>query len=268
MTFRLIAALAAVCVAVFAVADSLFFGALDSGARTLYNASARTLLLALVAAAAALAASRFGWTREYVGRAWTLFAVAYGVLTAGEVLRRFFTNASLASEICIVVANLAIIAAYVVTARSFKAAGLDFGGSRMKTMIATGISLVIALLLCHQSIIGGFAALRAGSFTPSDLVSPLADVVTFALVAPLLLTAFALRGGQQFWMFALLTIGTVGWMINQGTGTLFELAGGASAEALRAGRMTGFAMACIFIAAAAFTQWLAAQRTLRGVAHV
>ena len=267
MTFRWIAILAAACVALFAFADSLAFGALDDASRLLYNASARTVLLALVAVAAGLAASRFGWWGEYVGRAWTLFFVAYAVLTLGELTRRFTQNAA-AAEICIVVANIALVGAYFLTARSFKAAGLDFGGSRTKTIVATAISLVIAIALCHDSIIGGFNSLRAGHFTPSDLVSPLADVITFALVAPLLLTAFALRGGQQFWMFALLTTGTVGWMINQGIGTLFEAAGGVSATALRTGRMTGFAMACIFIAAAAFTQWLAAHRTTRGVASV
>lgn len=31
--------------------------------------------------------------------------------------------------------------------------------------------------------------------------------------------------------------------------------------------MTGFAMACFLIAAAALTQWLAAQRAVRGAQH-
>ena len=266
MTFRWIAVLAAACVISFAFADSLLFGSLDEASRVFYNASARTALLALVAAAAGLAASRFGWWREYVGRAWTLFFVAYGVLTIGEFTRRFTANIT-AAEICIVIANIALVGAYFLTARSFKAAGLDFGMSRAKTFLATAVAIVIAFALCHASIISSFNALRGGSFTPSDLVSPLADVATFVLVAPLLLSAFALRGGQQFWMFALLTIGTVGWMVNQGIGTILELGGNATAAAVRSGRMTGFALACIFIAAAAFTQWLAAHRTTRGVAN-
>lgn len=263
----MIAVLAAIGVAFFAVVDSFLFGSLDTAARVFYNSTARVLLLAIVATAAGFAANRFGWWREYVGRAWTLFFVAYTVLTAGEVFRRFVPNA-IASEVCIVVANVALVAAYFLTARSFKAAGLDFSGSRTKTVVVTLVATAIALAICYDAISGGFVALREGSLTPSDLISPLADVATFALVAPLLLSAFALRGGQQFWMFALLTTGTIGWMLNQGIGTILQFVGMGTDAAIRSGRMTGFAMACVFIAAAAFTQWLAAQRTMRGVLHV
>ena len=267
MTFRWIAVLAALCVISFAFADAVVFASLDDGTRVIYSALVRVTLLALVALCAGLAAARFGWWSEYVGRAWTLFFVGYAVLTAGEVLRRFSTYAG-AAEICVVTANVALIGAYVLTARSFKAAGLDFGGSRAKTFVVTAIALVLALALCQEALTTNFNAVREGTASLSRFVSPLADVITFALVAPLLLTAFALRGGQQFWMFALLTIGTAGWMVNQGIDFLFTLAGGVSDAVLRSGRMTGFAMACIFIAAAGFTQWLAAQRATRGVANV
>lgn len=263
----MIAVAAAVCVAVFAFADSVLFASLDQTTRVVYSASARIALLALVALTAGLAASRFGWWSEYVGRAWTLFFVGYAVLTTGEVLRRFSPYPT-AAEMCVVVANVALIGAYVVTARSFKAAGLDFGASRAKKFVVTAIALGLALAICQEALVTNFNALIAGSVSASRFISPLADVITFALVAPLLLTAFALRGGQQFWMFALLTIGTVGWMINQGIDFIFTVAGGVSDAAVRSGRMTGFAMACIFIAAAAFTQWYAAQRATRGVANV
>ena len=263
MSFRNLAITAAAAVIVFSILDSVAFTAMGTGARPLYNGLARTAMLAIVAAAAGLAASRFGWWSEYVGRAWSLFFAAYTVLTIGEILKRFVTGAALASEICVVVANVALVAAYVMTARSFHAAGLDFGASRTKTVLATLAAVAIALALCYESIWGAWQNLRSGSLAPGPLISPLADVVTFALVAPLLLTAFALRGGQQFWMFALLTTGTIGWMVNQGSGTIVRFAGGSS-EAIRAGRMTGFAMACFFIAAAALTQWLAAGRAVRG----
>jgi hypothetical protein len=267
MTFRMIAILAAISVAVFALADALYFGALDTPCRLIYSGIARISLLALVAAASGLAANRFGWWREYVGRAWTLFFAAYSLLTIGEAFRRF-TESGAIGEVCVIAANVALVGAYWLTARSFKAAGLDFGGSRAQTIVATSLALVIALAICHDALLSNVNALFAGDVSVSRFISPLADVITFALVAPLLLTAFALRGGQQFWMFALLTTGTVGWMINQGIDAILELAGGASDAVVRSGRMTGFAMACIFIASAALTQWLAAQRTTRGVAHV
>jgi len=260
MSFRHVAIGAAAAVILFAILDSILFAAMGTDARPIYNGLARVSMLAIVAAAAGLAASRFGWWSEYVGRAWTLFFAAYAVLTIGEVLKRFVTGASLASEICVVAANIALVGAYIMTARSFHAAGLDFGASRARTVLASLVSFAIALALCYDSISSAWASLVSGNLAPGPLISPIADVVTFALVAPLLLTAFALRGGQQFWMFALLTTGTIGWMVNQGSGTIVRIAGGSS-EAIRAGRMTGFAMACFFIA---LTQWLAADRAVRG----
>jgi hypothetical protein len=263
MSFRTLAVVAATAVILFAILDSILFAAMGSDTRLLYNGLARTAMLAVVAAAAGLAASKFGWWSEYVGRAWSLFFTAYTVLTVGEILKRFVTGPSLASEICVVVANIALIGAYIMTARSFHAAGLDLGTTRSRMVIATLGSLLIALALCLEPILGAWRDLRNGALTPGPLISPIADVVTFALVAPLLLTAFALRGGRQFWMFALLTTGTIGWMVNQGSATIVRIVGGGS-EAIRAGRMTGFAMACFFIAAAALTQWMAANRAVRG----
>jgi hypothetical protein len=264
MSFRSIAIGAAIAVILFAILDSIVFASMGTYGRPIYNGLARSAMLATVAAAAGLAARKFGWWSEYVGRAWTLFFAAYTVLTIGEILKRFVAGATLPGEICVVVANVALVGAYIMTARSFHAAGLDFGASRSRTVIATLAAVAIALALCYESISSAWLNLQSGSLTPGTLISPLADVVTFALVAPLLLTAFALRGGQQFWMFALLTTGTIGWMVNQGSGTIVRFAGGSS-EAIRAGRMTGFAMACFFIAAAALTQWLAADRAMRGV---
>jgi len=266
MSFRSIAIAAAIGVLIVAALHLLVVPRLGEDSFFWFNAATRTGLLAMVAVAAALAAQRFGWWSEYVGRAWTLFFVEYSVLTISEVLRRTMPDAALASEICVVLANLAGIGAYILMARSLSAAGLSYYGSPAKKYAVIALALILAVALCYSSIVAGFESLTSTEPSPGRLVSPLADVITFVLVAPLLLTAFALRGGQMFWMFALLTTGTIGWMINQGAGTIVQYLGGGDA-ATRTLRMTGFAMACFLIAAAALTQWLAAQRALRGTAH-
>ncbi len=84
----------------------------------------------------------------------------------------------------------------------------------------------------------------------------LSDLITFILVVPLLLTALSFRGGRLFDVYALLTAGTIGWMINQGSGTVLTFLG--LAGATRAGQMFGFAMACACLASAAYVQWKAA----------
>jgi hypothetical protein len=263
MTFRSIALAATAGVIATVLLDVGVARDLSTDSRFVYNAVLRTSLLAMAAIAAGLAAHRFGWWREHLGRAWTLFFVEYALLTVSEVLRRGFPQLVLANEISLVVANLAAIGAYVLMARSLIAAGLASEESPAVKVAVTVLALVLAGALCYQSIASGWASLQSSSPRPGNVISPLADVITFVLVAPLLLTTFALRGGQVFWIFAFLTTGTVGWMVNQGAGAIVRFLGGGD-PAVRTGRITGFAIACFFIAAAAITQRLAAQNTTRG----
>ncbi len=252
MSFRSVAVAAVIGVLAVALLYAVVYPGLTKGGQFWLNAVARVGMVALVAICAGLAAQAFGWWSEYVGRAWTLFFIEYALLTVSEVLRRAAPDmTSLASGTLVIIANLAGIGAYVLMARSLDAAGLGNYTSRGKKVIAAVIALAVAAALCWNPIVTASSV--------NELVSPLADVITFVLVAPLLLTVIALRGGQLFWIFALLTAGTIGWMVNQGAGTFLRVIG-AGETALRTGRMTGFAMACFLIAAAAFTQWLAARR--------
>lgn len=259
MNFRSIAISAAVGVLLVALLDVAVVSQMTTQSRFLYNAATRILLLALTAFAAGLAAQKFGWWSEYAGRAWTLFCVEFALLTVGEILRRFFVDATVGYEIAVVVANLAAIGAYVVMARSLSAAGLESNQPPLVKGLVFVAALLLAVVLCKSSMQAGAASLRSDNPRPARLVSPAADVITFVLVAPLLLATFALRGGQLFWIFGFLTTGTIGWMVNQGAVFLASLAGGGE-DAVRAIRITGFAMACLFITAAALTQWLAARR--------
>jgi hypothetical protein len=261
MSFRFLAGAATLGVVVVALFYLFLFPGLAPNAQASTHATVRTLLLALVAFTSAMAANRFGWWSEYVGRAWTLFFVEYALLTASEILR--LRSSEMVFEVCVVLANLAGIGAYVLMARSLRAAGLELYGSPARKVLVTLLALILAIALCYSPIVG---ALEGARSNPGSLLSPLADVITFVLVAPLLLTAFALRGGQIFWMFAFLTTGTIGWMINQGMAAILRPLGGSEAV-LRTGRMTGYSIACFFIAAAALTQWLTARRVLQGSSH-
>jgi hypothetical protein len=91
-----------------------------------------------------------------------------------------------------------------------------------------------------------------------SLISVLADVITFTLVAPLASSMLALRGGQLSSIFGMLTLSVFGWMVNTGATSIADLFGGD--DALRAIRFAGIAIAVLFNAAAAATQSLAAAR--------
>ena len=253
MTFRGTAAKIAAVVVLFTIADTVIYRLLGEQAQLVYRGSVRVTWLAAVMIATAVVAARFRWWGDYLGRAWTLLFVEYLCLTASEMTRRFVPSLSPIGRGAVVIGNLAGIAAFWLLARSLHAAGLHFSGARSTKLGFFAIGAVLAAVLVLEPSIREVLRLLAGTGEVDRTVSVLADLITFILVAPLLLTALSFRGGRLFGVYALLTAGTIGWMINQGSGTVLTFLG--MAGATRTGQMFGFAMACACIAGAAYVQW-------------
>ncbi len=172
-----------------------------------------------------------------------------------------------AQELLLGSANLSIIGAYWLFARSFAIAGLSYQGPARTRFLFVGAAALLAIVLVQSSALSAVSSLGSQQPHPGQLVSALADLITFLLAAPLLLTAYSFRGGHLFWTFALLTAGTFGWMVNQGSSRVLGSLG--LPNAVASGRNFGFAMACCFIAAAALVQWLEAYRGTRTeIVHV
>ena len=220
----------------------------------------RIVLYALAGIAAGTAAAKFAWWHEHTGRAWALFSLEFLLLLVNYVLRRTAPDAALTLNATLILANLAQIAAYWLMARVLSAAGLGYLMSRAKTAVATAAALAIAVALCHASLLAQWQSLRSGQVQPGSLISVVADVITFTLIAPLAMSTLALRGGRLSWIFGFLTVSVFGWMINTGAPSFAS-----SPEALRAIRTAGVAIAALFNAAAAATQTFAAHRAIKGV---
>ena len=253
---------AACAVVLVVLLDGFLVPELSAGARFWYGTLNRVTLYALGALAAGMAASKFGWWSEHVGRAWTLFCVEFLLLLANYIVRRTFPDARLVLNASLVVANLAQIAAYWLMARTLTAAGLDYYGSRLKKILIITAALGVAILLCYSSLATEWESIHAGLVRPGRLFSVLSDMITFVLIAPLLVTTYALRGGRLFWIFGFLTLSVFGWMVNQ-AGTPIGVLLGGGGEAARVVRIAGVAVASLFNAAAAVTQRLAADRAMR-----
>ena len=257
MTFRGTAARIAAVVVLFTIADTILFRLLGEQAQLLYRGTVRLSWLAVVVVATAAVAARFRWWGDYIGRAWTLLSVEYLCLTVSETVRRFVPHLSPIGRSAVVIGNLAGIAAFWLLARSLHAAGLHYSGSRSMKLFFFAIGAVLTAILLVEPSIREIHRLLAGTGEVDRAVSVLSDLVTFILVAPLLLAALSFRGGRLFGVYALLTAGTIGWMINQGAGTVVTFLG--MPGATRAGQMFGFAMACACVAGAALIQWKGAE---------
>ena len=264
MSFNLRFGIAASCgAAVLFLLDLFLAGTLPPDARTSYGAVVRLALYALGAVAAGVAAAKFGWWREHLGRAWTFFSLEFLFLLINYILRRAAAGATVALNATLIAANVAQIAAYWLMARVLTAAGIGYLMSRAKKALLIVLALAVAIVLCHASLLTQWHLLRSGDVQPGSLISVVADVVTFTLVAPLAMSTMALRGGRLSWIFGFLTISVFGWMLNTGAPSIAGFFGG-GADLLRSIRTAGVAIAVLFNAAAAATQWVAAQRAMRG----
>lgn len=257
-------AFAAVCAAAVLILADVFVAArLSAEAQSAYSFAVRSALYALAAVAAGTAAGRVGWWSGYAGRAWTLFSLEFVLLLVNYLLRRSAPGATAALDATLVAANLAQIAAYWLMARMLAAAGMGHLTSPAKKILLTVVALGVAIALCHVSLEAQWQSLRAGEIKLGSLVSVLADVVTFTLIAPLAMSMLALRGGSLSWIFGLLTASVFGWMVNTGAPSIAALFGGA-AGAPRSIRTAGVVIAALFNAAAAAAQSMAAIRAMKG----
>lgn len=244
--------------------DVLVAGSLSDSSRLWYVASIRILLYALAMFLAALTAAKLGWLSQHLGRAWTMFSLVFLLLLINYIIRRTAPDASVALDVSLIGANLAQLAAYWLMARALSAAGIGYLISRSKKILLTLVALAVAVLLCNTALLAEWEMIRAGDVRIEYLVSVVADVITFTLIAPLAMSTFALRGGQLFWIFGYLTISVFGWMLNQTATELTEYFA-VGDDPVRTMRMAGIAIATLFNAAAAATQLLAARRTMKRV---
>lgn len=157
----------------------------------------------------------------------------------------------------ILIANISSIIGTALMARAWTVAGLEPPGTRVGRTAIIGIAIVIALAIAGPAVYVDIRNLATG--TPVSLVgaaSDFGDIVSFCLIAPVLLTALALRGGSLVWPWSLLTASMLGWLFYDGT----SLIGGwlhADAVTLRTISDSFRSLACLFALSAGLAQRMA-----------
>ena len=102
-------------------------------------------------------------------------------------------------------------------ARAWHVSGLEAGGDRAGSGMRVA-AVVVALLVTGAPIVSDVRALAAGDgFAVVPLASDVADTIVLTLLAPLLQTTLALRGGVLRWPWALLTLGNLLWLVFDAT---------------------------------------------------
>lgn len=164
-----------------------------------------------------IAATSFEW-RDYLARAWALqglmyalllmrcLGLAFGVLTGSP-------SAILTDGIITSAANIGGIFSTWMLARTGHMAGIDFAISPTLRRAAWAVALVVAVAASGPGLVTAgqnFADGKMGALV--SVASRTGDIFSFVLIAPLLLTALALRQGLLVWPWALLTASGLCWL--------------------------------------------------------
>ena len=248
MSLKMVIVAVVIAVAFLTAADAFIVYELTGPASYAGHTAARALALAVAAIAAVVAAVRFNGFAEHVGRAWTLLATLYVLLTISYVLTRTDLAGSTTTQIMVIVGNLAAVGAFWLFGTVLRNSGLQFYGPAALKLAVFVIAVAIACALVLPTVLQLLDSERAGIEFVAELVSAAADMLTFILVAPLLLTVWSFRGGKLSWVYGFLALSTVGWMVNQAADDLLPQ------RIVRDTQMLGLFLACASVAVAAYLQ--------------
>jgi hypothetical protein len=159
---------------------------------------------------------------EYMRRAWLLNGGCYVVLLVRDAVRFAIgfegsvggVQMSAVSGGLVAIANTSAVVGTYFLARAWSTAGLEPPGTRATRAAVLGGAAVIALAICGSDLyIDGGALLRGDLGTLHGVASDIGDIVGLVLLAPVLLTALAMRGGVLTWPWGLLTASLVFWLL-------------------------------------------------------
>lgn len=176
---------------------------------------------ALAALGCFLAASRYR-RGEYMGIAWMLIGLDYALLFAKDLLfGRVFHFAGLPPDtattmraVFVTFANITASIGAIMLARVWRVAGIALPGSRTSQLMASAVSFVVAVAIIGWGLWRELHSAAHGEREAIIVVaSNLGDVVSFIVIAPLMLTAIAMRGGTLAWPWALITASNVAWLL-------------------------------------------------------
>jgi hypothetical protein len=216
------------------------------------------LVKALAMIACIAAAVRFD-RGDRMRTIWMLFVADFALLLVKELVVHPVAAGILGPPlvawlraICLIGANVAGTLAWIVLARTWRVAGLTLDGSPAAQRAILVVAIIAGIVLVGWGTMSDLRALFAGQGKYAiNVLSDVADVVGFALAAPVALTAWTLRGGSLSWPYVYLTTCTFTWM-------LFDIAqaiGGTEGAARSTEELLRIIACSLHVAAAVATRW-------------
>jgi hypothetical protein len=167
-----------------------------------------------------VAASRYRLD-EYMGIAWILIGVDYLLLLVKDLLFGRLVHlpgidpaTALNLRIGFVVtANVTASIGAIMLARAWRVAGIMLPGSRASQGAVFAVAIAVTIAVVGWGLWRDLRTFLGGDREAIiAVVSDLGDVIAFTVIAPLILTAIAMRGGALAWPWGLLSACNLAWL--------------------------------------------------------
>ena len=210
-----------------------------------------------------LAAALIFESGDYLRRAWLLEMSCYGLIFVGDLTLTtgIFSDrpwTALANGVLTLAANAGAVGGTFLLARAARVAGIEMPGSDATRRGVQGLALAVALLAAGPAAVISLRLVVGGDQTGlMSFASCLGDIFCFALIAPLLLTTVAMRGGLLAWPWGFMTASGLAWLTFDAVHTLSPIVFGISTEDARPVLEVARCLACTCAFSAGLAQrWI------------
>jgi hypothetical protein len=175
-------------------------------------------VLALLGCLAAALAFERG---DYLRRAWFFTGACLFLLLVRDLTVLSPSTPRSVQSALVIAANACSIIGTWLMARAWHVAGLDLMESETKRRAFVLAGVVVALLIGGGAIVVDVRAIVRGDLAALvPLASDLGDFVSLCLIAPMAMTAVAMRGGVLRWPWGLFTVSQVCWLFYDASNVL------------------------------------------------
>jgi hypothetical protein len=179
----------------------------------------------LACAGMAAAALAFG-RGDYLRRGWGSWAGCYALLLGRDAVLLLGGSVSVGvfegvRGALVTAANVCVVVGAWTLARAWSVAGLEHPGSKAARRAVVGVAVLVALVFAGPTLFVDMRELVLGRGVAFDsIASDLGDILSLPLIAPVALTALAVREGTLRWPWTLLTASLLAWLVYDAVYTL------------------------------------------------